>query len=124
MATIKSFTDISQSKTLSTILPLESADMFMFNNVGESGKVDGTNTSVIFKEYFNPLAKAPEILPCWSLAALLNVLPEGYSSILTKSFNGKDYYCKLDGKPIEIMADNPVDACVEMIEKLNELKML
>lgn len=27
MATIKSYTDISQSKTLSKILPLESADM-------------------------------------------------------------------------------------------------
>lgn len=43
MATIKSYTDISQSKTLSKILPLESADMCIGNYVGESGKVDGTN---------------------------------------------------------------------------------
>ena len=35
MATIKSFTDLSQSKTLSKILPLESADMCLtfVNNI-------------------------------------------------------------------------------------------
>lgn len=114
MATIKSFTDISQSKKLAEILPLESADMYYrewkrmtkdirIAHVGSAGEKD---------------------LPCWSLAALLGVLPEGWSSVLTKSFNGEDYYCKLDGEPIETMADNPVDACYEMIIRLNELKML
>jgi len=121
MATIKAYTNLSQSKKLAEILPLESADMRIGNYVGKSGKVDGTNVHYYPKgESFG----APEIIDAWSLAALIGVLPYGYSSILTKSFNGKDYYYKIDGEPIEAMADNPVDACVAVIEELHELKML
>jgi hypothetical protein len=118
---IKSYTDLSQSKKLAEILPLESADMRIGNYVGKSGKVDGTNIHYYPKgESFG----APEIIDAWSLAALLSVLPEGFSFVLTKSFNGEDYYCKLDGEPIETTASNPVDACVAMVEKLHELKIL
>jgi hypothetical protein len=106
---------LQQSKKLAEILPLESADMcYMYLGTED-------------KEYEDVPICAPAMegdLCAWSLAALIGVLPYGYSSILTKSFNGKDYYCNLDGKHIEIMADNPVDACVAMIEKLHELKML
>ena len=40
---MKSFTDLEQSKKLAKILPTESADMYIGNYVGKSGKVDGTN---------------------------------------------------------------------------------
>ena len=113
------YTTVEQSKKLAEILPLESADMFMFNNVGESGKVDGTNTSVIFKEYFNPLAEAPEILPCWSLAALLAVLP---SATLDSS---DDHHYRLHCmERYTEWHDNPVDACVAIIKRLHELNLL
>ena len=115
MTTIKDYTDIEQSKKLAKILPLESADMIYT-------MVNGYHTPFIRIETIKEIDE-DDVL-CWSIAALLGVLPEGYSSILTKSFNGKDYYCKIDGKPFESKADNPVDACVAMIENLHELKML
>ena len=70
---MKIATDIEQSKKLAEILPIESADMRIGNYVGESGKVDGTNIHYYPKgESFG----APEIIYAWSLAALLDVLPE------------------------------------------------
>lgn len=118
MATIKSYTGIYQSKKLADILSLESADM-CFVNDGTAIKIDANPYNV--RKY---MWKDVQVTPCWSLTALLGVLPEGYSFELTKSFDGKDYYCNLDGKPIKTIADNPVDACVAMIEKLNELNLL
>ena len=132
MATIKSYSDLQQSKKLAEILPLESADMHW-----QDASKEYENPYGIYDRYFRLVAgnsskiinnkrdfRKGFVLPAWSLSALLGVLPEGYSFVLTKSFNGKDYYCKLDGKPIETMAYNPVDACYEMIIRLNELKML
>ena len=115
MAAIRSFTSLEQSRKLAEFLPLESADMCWYLATKD-------NPKAVFNEGYNEYGVFE--LPCWSLAALLGVLPYGYSSILTKSFNGKDYYCEIDGKPLETKADNPVDACYEMILKLNELKML
>ena len=112
MATIKSYTDIEQSKKLAKILPIESADM-----------IYPVNFDFPFIWIEKP-EKDKDTIPCWSLAALLEIFPKGYSAILSKSFNGKNYFCIIDGKPIETIADNPVDACMAMIEKLHELKML
>ena len=115
MATIKSYTDLEQSKKLTEILPLESADM---------GWYYSSNPQAARNQMWAGTKAENADIPCWSLAALLGVLPYGYSAILTKSFNGKDYYCKIDGKPFETETDNPVDACVVMIEKLHELNFL
>lgn len=81
MATIKSYTDLEQSRKLSEILPLESADMH-YNNVSikSINYVDGHRAElmeynraikVLSKYTINPLF---EVTPCWSLAALLAVL--------------------------------------------------
>ena len=115
MTTIKSYTDLQQSKKLAEILPIESADMYWWYS-GKRYYIEAMDDGDFNEKEGHVRA--------WSLTALLNVLPEGYSTVLTKSFNGKDYYCMIDGKPFETEADNPVDACVAMIEKLNELKML
>lgn len=120
MTTIKSFTDIPQSKVLSKILPIESADYHYIAQGEKSYFYPYFLSMDTVKDYDEEI----KYIPCWSLAALLGVLPEGYSFVLTKSFNGKDYYCKLDGKPIETMADNPVDACYDIMLKLHELQML
>lgn len=62
MATIKSYTDISQSKKLAEILPVESADMWYHPDL--SDYPDYVERCSIYN------------IPCWSLAALLDVLPE------------------------------------------------
>ena len=113
---MKAFTDIEQSKKLAEILPLESADMRIGNYVGESGKVDGTNIHYYRKdETFG----APEIIKAWSLAALLDIYP---------MIVGRDvgmYCCWQNSKHLcSRHYDNPIDACYEMIIKLNERNIL
>jgi hypothetical protein len=83
MATIRAYTTIEQSRKLAEILPLESADMH-YNNASIKGinYVDEHRAElmeynraikVLSKYTINPLF---EVIPCWSLAALLNILPE------------------------------------------------
>ena len=79
-------------------------------------------------------------VPCWSLAALLNVIPKDKSIDCSISFG----YYNSNGEYIEkwlcffekygettsdfiiesFDGDNPIDACYEMIIKLHELKLL
>lgn len=117
MATIKSYTDLQQSKKLAVFLPLESADMYhpVYEDnipVEKAYPKDG--------EYLSG-----EDIECWSLAALLNVIREtiGY---VTYGLHNVYISCELgDFRKIETeVYDNEVDACVAMIEKLHELKML
>jgi hypothetical protein len=123
MATIKAYTDLSQSKTLSKILPLESADMrFCFSHT-----LDGRITG-----HYPMIGNEPSLgtVPCWSLARLLDVLSEikplVYTPILFPS-EGKwilQFAEYGHGNICEVTCDNPVDACVAMIEKLHELNLL
>ena len=118
MATIKSYTDLSQSKTLSKILPLESADMIYI-------LTNGYHTPFIRIETIEEMAE-DDVL-CWSLAALLGVLDYPQLS-KDKLGSGKEGWmvsvypndCRYDS----CWHDNPVDACIEMIIKLNELNLL
>ncbi len=126
MATIKSFTSLEQSKKLAEFLPLESADMRIGNYVGKSGKVDGTNIHYYHKgEPFG----APEIFCAWGLAALLDVLPTKLQIVLAiNDFQGdrKEKYVigSVEHDKYDCYADNPIDACYEMILKLHELNLL
>ena len=63
MTAIKSYTDLEQSKKLSEFLPLESADM---------------RYSIVDNEAFICLERHNEYeqIPCWSLAALLKLIPK------------------------------------------------
>ena len=72
MATIKSFTDISQSKKLAEILPLESADMYY-----REWKRDTKNIRIA-----NVGTAGESDLPCWSLAALLDIMPNEIISLI------------------------------------------
>lgn len=110
---MKSYTDIEQSRKLAEFLPLESADMWYDNN-GESiaGRPEVRCGSFVGLASIN--------IPCWSLAALLNILPNG--NILVKMIDGK-YYCLVEDAMTKNY-DNTVDACVSMIEYLHELKRL
>ena len=122
---MKSYTDLEQSKKLAEILPLESAD--------QTWEGDG---SLIPYSILN-MSKEPQYkhqgdtpfkfysglgLPCWSLAALLNILPKSLIYTPNQALDG--YCCKNITHDLETYGDNPVDACVAMVEKLHELNLL
>jgi len=134
MGTIKSYTDLGQSKKLAEILPHESADMCYRYYSG--GMITGYGDCVLAKSFITGKNVIRENdLPCWSLAALLSVLPKGEykdTDLCCGGYKGDKYipewFCSYEQQEpiiIEIChADNPVDACVEMILKLHERKML
>jgi hypothetical protein len=131
MATIKSYTDISQSKKLAEILPLGSADMHFIND-NHAGCVSYFE---MIKDS-NPWLKGTNISPCWSLASLLDVLEseidgeegETYQLNLEKDGTWWNIWYREqydEANPIEVEStEELVDACVEMIIKLHEQKML
>ena len=90
----------------------ESTDMFLALN--------GT-LPVMSKYIDNGLVTADDTaIPCWSLAALLNLLD--YPSLTQNKENEWEVCvlnCESDGY-IEISAGNPVDACYKMVLKLHE----
>ena len=135
---MKAFTSIEQSKKLAEILPLESADMHLMNS-----SIKGEIYVDEFKPVLVPYLRAKdsldayskivnnmiawEVIPCWSLAALLDALPYPQLS-KDKLGSGKEGWmisvypdnCRYDS----CWHDNPVDACYEMIIKLQEQKLL
>ena len=116
MATIKSHTDIGQSRLLAKFLPIESADMCY---IGENNALTVDYLSA--KKEFDA-TKEVDIFPCWSLAALLSIL---HDYTLQTNTDGTVFVVCESKKPmISDAYDNPVDACVAMIEKLHKLKLL
>lgn len=113
MATIKSFSDLQQSKKLAEILPLESADMFYSKHSLENYYIP----IPLIGKYSNIQGE----IPCWSVAALLEVIRNNGRYELQMYEGG--YYFEANGFMTESYF-NPVDACFEMIIKLHELKML
>jgi hypothetical protein len=125
MTEIKSYTDIDQSKKLAEILSPESADM-CFVNDGTAIKIDANSYNVrkhMWKD------EGVQLIPCWSLAALLNILHNKAKDIPSLSGGGYrdgeyisdwclDYEFE-NGDYQKTFADNPVDACVDMILKLH-----
>ena len=107
MRTIKSYTDILQSKKLAEILPTESADM-----------------------YYACGARVPDIMigskqdyrcytVCWSLAALLSIMPT-----FTIDSSDDHHFRMQCCHHFSQWHNSLIDACYEMVLKLHELKML
>jgi len=127
---MKSFTDLEQSKKLAKILPIKSADMFWYKD----SVIKEANPRVM--SYMQiPERQSMYYSPCWSLTALLDVLPVSCDdgqhclALINPNPNDKTEWlcayedCKGD-LIMECYADNSVDVCYEMILKLHELKML
>lgn len=123
MATIKSYTDINQSRKLAEFLPIESADMFYWcadhypkeDWIIEVGELDDNY----------------ECICAWSLAALLNLIPEYIK------FNGHIwkfyldhcgmYYMNADTYDINTFSSSIgvlIDDAFEIILKLKEKNLL
>lgn len=118
----RAFTSLEQSRKLAEILPLESADMHYSKDFDGSWFVDlAEYTSVKIPKYVGNVEE--HLLPCWSLAVLLSVLPEiqGGKPVIALDDN---YITYPHMSNLHVKADNIVDACVAMIEKLHELEVL
>lgn len=140
---MKSYTDLEQSKQLAKFLPFESADMSWCSSVKGVNDTDEYSVSLCtivekskeFFKMFNGRDKCWKIIPCWSLAALLNVLPKDkYKDIdlCYSGYKGNEYipewFCSYEEQEpfiIEISnAPNAIDACYELVLKLHELKKI
>jgi len=157
MATIKSYTDVEQSRKLAEILPLESADGFWEYHdkwCSEGDEWEGyedyprAEPYSAFRRKENEWKEDKSDIPCWSLAALLNVLP---NEIITDKSRFECHYQidirKYDGGDNTTLyqiaygnsrgssgswhdmintgeRENLIDACADMIENLHKLKML
>lgn len=90
MITIKSYSDLEQSKKLAEILPLESADMVLpFKHSKNDEYIPEYVISRNYIEVYNEMMKLPGmekedvcklIHPCWSLAALMKFLPSEFTT--------------------------------------------
>lgn len=118
---MKSFTDIEQSKRLAKILLLESADMGYI----PSAEDDDGNT-LYTADFKSEFIFDEDCIPCWSLAALLDVIPQVKLDSV-KQYDKKCWRCcayfASDWHNSD-WCDNPVDACYELILKLHERKLL
>jgi hypothetical protein len=140
MATIKSFTDLEQSRKLANILPLESADMYYQYVLPKSDKIKHNpeiGNPINALEWYNkgyvfggkkPITMDEFCVPCWSLTSLLGRLP--FPVLYMEMVAGMILWCcechfiETDEVVKIEHYDNPVDVCVSMVEKLNELKIL
>lgn len=124
---MKSHTDITQSKKLAEILPKESADQ-----TWERIAIAGANLDVP-KYWHNgdtPYIFNSKIgIPCWSLTALLEVLPTiddgNRNPVICKDIRLNKWHIVYHGTAVEPtidsgVYDNLIDACYEMILKLYE----
>lgn len=126
---MKAYTDLEQSKKLAEILPHESADMeFMF--------LKRDNSIVSRVPFVKDGAEEPDcsynMVPCWSLAALLDIIPKRIKKRNILRIDIKTdfaiWYDELgygvNPKLPDITMEEPIDACYEMIIELHEGKML
>ena len=125
---MKSYTDLEQSRKLAEFLPPESADMCY--EVGED--LDGYITKTIY----TPLMHTPyndNYIPCWSLAALLNILNsiDGWYPGIDAQVDNENLWqiCMFSyetGSDISTAAINKelVDTCYEVILKIKEKNLL
>ena len=117
-------TDILQSKKLVEILPIESADMF-WNYNHNTHTYDDIPKVLVVNNWDDAYNKN---IPCWSLSALIELLPnkivvnnENY--FLNFAKNNVEYrgIVTWDGqKCISTDAENLLDACYNMIVKLKK----
>ena len=127
---MKSFTDIEQSKKLAEILPIKSADMMYKQILPKSGRISHVpeigNPSESLewynKGYTYAGKKALSIeeycIPCWSLAALLELIPKNYLIEANKKTTRTLYHITAISGEVTHYHQDLVDAAVEMLLKL------
>lgn len=130
----KAYTSLEQSKKLAEFLPLESSDMWWSRcTITDFG--DGVLKVSYAVEPCNisQFRNTKEDIPCWSLAALFSVIPKHIKdyNVLRIDMNEDTFAIWYDEIGFGVNAELPyitnestVDACYELILKLNELNLL
>lgn len=133
---MKAYTDLSQSKKLAKYLPHESADMYYFRQIDNDyipPDVESIRPIPFFKD---GKVNFKYDIPCWSLAALLDVLESeidgenGETFILNIEKDGTwwdIWYSEKYNEEEPIMATSTeelIDACYEIILELKERNLL
>lgn len=135
---MKAYTDLSQSKILAKILPLDSADMsYTLDFLSERYEISTTSyKSWIVPKYAESYKGLNQVIPCWSLAALLDLLEseidgeegETYQLNLEKDGTWWNVWYREqydEANPIEVVStEELIDACIDMILKLKEMNLL
>ena len=125
--TIKMCTDIPQSEKLAEFLPLESADMIWVLANPDLPMIK----AIAYED--SEKSKYYEILPAWSLAVLLNVIPKHIKgfNVLRIDIGDDDFSIwyeeigfGVSNELPDITMASAVDACVEMIVNLHEQELL
>ena len=118
---MKGYTSLEQSKKLAEILPLESADGYWFKGFPPQP----------YMVYTKGTPNPGEHIPCWSLAALLDVLPtiDDRNAIFCKDIRYDKWHVFYHSTATLPLIDTEryhdvLDACVEMIIKLHEQNIL
>lgn len=129
---MKAYTDLEQSKKLAEILPLESADMWWLYVTAQGKYIammyEEPNPHYLIRMESYGIKDAA--IRCWSLAALLEVLPPRIHDICTLEFGRiytkKDWYVAYNNAGINyyFVNSNLIDACFEMIVKLKEKDLI
>ena len=127
---MKSYTDLEQSKKLTEILPIDSADMWWSKNFIYYNPTAAIGISAEYSNVYTYKFGEDDI-PCWSLAALIEALPLGVDihNITDghKMYYYVEIYMKRSGKEMYLSTErreNLVDACYEMILKLHKHNLL
>lgn len=128
---IKAYTDVEQSKQLAKILPMETADMCYMEYATSDDptlRYEGQPPMVLGDI---PITEIDVVcLPCWSLAALLNVLPKPTKRIYELNIYGGDEkpFFGFNDSDLNIHkafeGNDYIDACVNMIVYLHEQKLI
>ena len=116
---IKSYTDIEQSKMLAEILPLKSADMCYVND-GTATKIDA---NLYISRYSMLKDSVVQIIPCWSLSALLGILAE--QRFIIESLDNNDeykYLIDVPSKYCKVLHSSLLDAAFELVYWINKYK--
>lgn len=143
---MKSYTDIPQSERLVKILPLESADMHYATwTILDGGFIVSPNQGRTIEDLQEDYGN--QIIPCWSLAALLNLLPSEFTYYETTYEIQIRKYALTKGVDLHQIAygsikidvdghfsfkdmvntgekENLVDACYEMVTILKERNLI
>jgi len=108
---------------LAEILPLESAD-YCWGIDDETLHYNNSPYPCAWKDY----TCKEYYIPCWSLAALLEILPKNFGRFYkTIGWYDDAWHCGYMDEDSEVneyftSSESLIDACYEMILKLNELK--
>ena len=127
----KAYTSLKQSKKLAEILPHKSADG-TWEKVSICGAKIDIHEDMQYRHNEIPFSFFSGIgVPSWSLAALLNILPtiDDRNAVFCKDVRCDKWHIFYHGTATLPLIDTEryhdiVDACVELIIKLHEQKLL